>query len=292
MSSFPKLLRSVTTSLKRKPKHAIRRSQSLTLGIVSFLLVFLFAFLGPLFTHSNPLVMDSSEILMPPTAQHPFGTDELGRDVFSRAMWGGRSSIVIGAATTVLTAVFGALIGMISGYNRRVGIILMRIMDVLMSFPSLLLALAMMAALGPSVTNVIIALSLAYVPRTARVVESAALGISAKPYIEAARAIGASTPRVLFRHVFPNLIAPLIVQESFIFAYAILGEAALSFVGVGVQPPTPSLGNIVGDARAFVREAPWLVFFPGGIIMLSVLSLNLMGDGLREVLDPKRKNVK
>jgi len=269
----------------------LRKSPSLRLGALGFLGVLAVVTIGPLVVPRDPTAMDYSVILSPPSLEHPFGTDDLGRDLLIRVLYGGRISLAVGAATMMLTAVAGTFVGLISGYSARVDFVLMRLMDILMSFPSLLLALAIMASLGSSEFNVVVALSLAYTPRTARVVRSAVLAIREATYVEAARALGAPTMRILIRHVLPGAIPALIVQQTFIFAYAILGEAGLSFVGVGIQPPTPSWGNIVGDARPVMEVAPWMVFFPGGAIMVCVLMLNLMGDGLREILDPKRRHV-
>lgn len=269
----------------------LKKSPSLRLGTLGFLGVLIVVMIGPLVVHRDPTAMDYSVILSPPSLRHPFGTDDLGRDLLVRVLHGGRISLAVGAATMMITAVAGAFVGLISGYSARVDFVLMRLMDILMSFPSLLLALAIMASLGSSEFNVVVALSLAYTPRTARVVRSAVLAIREATYVEAARALGISTMRILIRHVLPGAIPVLIVQQTFIFAYAILGEAGLSFVGVGIQPPTPSWGNIIGDARPVMQVAPWMVFFPGGAIMLCVFMLNLMGDGLREILDPKRRYV-
>lgn len=266
-----------------------RKSPSLLVGAVGTVLLLGFLFGGPLITRVDPTAMDFTAILEPPQARHPMGTDDLGRDVLARVLHGGRISLTVGVLTMVLTGIAGGLVGLVSGYSPRVDSPLMRLMDILMSFPSLLLALAIMASLGSSLFNVVVALSLAYMPRTARVVRSVVLSIRQMAYVEAARAVGVSTPRLLALHVLPGAIPPLIVQQTFTFAYAVLGEAGLSFVGVGVQPPTPSWGNIVGDARPIMQTAPWLVFFAGGAIMLCVLFLNLLGDGLREVLDPKRR---
>ena len=248
--------------------------------------------IGPFVDRCDPTQMDYSNILSSPSAAHPFGSDDLGRDVLVRVLHGGRISLTVGAGTMIMTGVIGALIGLVCGYDKRADAVIMRLMDILMSFPSLLLALAVMASLGSSALNVLLALSLAYIPRTARVVRSEVLRVREATYVEAARALGISTTRILLLHVLPGALPSLIVQQTFIFAYAILGEAGLSFVGVGIQPPIPSWGNIIGDARAIMQTAPWMVFFPGAAIMLCVLTLNLMGDGLREILDPKRKRGK
>jgi len=270
----------------------LNQKPSLIIGGLGFGLLCVVILLGPFMVHIDPFAMDYSAILTPPSPAHLMGTDELGRDVFSRILYGGRISLAIGAAVAVLTGIIGTVIGLICGYFPKVDFVLMRLMDVLMAFPSLLLGLAIMAALGFSAFNVVIALSLAYMPRTVRVVRSVALATRQQGYIEAAQALGASTPRILFRHMLPAVIPVLTVQQTFIFAYAVLGEATLSFAGVGIQPPTPTLGNIIGDAQAFMQNAPWTVFFAGGVIMSCVLFLNLLGDGLREIFDPKRKHAR
>jgi len=267
------------------------KSPSLFVGIVGLGVLLLVVVVGPTMITADPTDMDYTAILLPPGRGHPLGTDDLGRDLLSRVLHGGRISLAVGAATMVMTAGLGGLVGLGCGGLARLDAVVMRVMDVLMSFPSLLLALAIMASLGSSAFNVVVALSLAYTPRTARVVRSVVLGVRQEAYVEAARALGFSTPRILLRHVLPGAIPALVVQQTFIFAYAVLGEAGLSFVGVGIQPPTPSWGNILGDARPIMQTAPWMVFFAGGAIMLCVLFLNLVGDGLREALDPKRRHV-
>ncbi|MGQ9732862.1 MAG: ABC transporter permease [Candidatus Zipacnadales bacterium] len=269
----------------------VHKSPSLTVGALGFTLLLLIVLVGPPLARTDPTAMNYATILLPPGPRHPMGTDDLGRDLFVRVLYGGRISLAVGAATMLLTGLVGAGVGLLSGYLPRVDAVLMRLMDILMSFPSLLLALAIMASLGSSPLNVVVALSLAYTPRTARVVRSVVLAVRQVAYVEAARALGLSTVRILARHVLPAAIPALIVQQTFTFAYAVLGEAGLSFVGVGIQPPTPSWGNIIGDARPIMQTAPWMVFFAGGAIMLCVLLLNLFGDGLREILDPKRRHV-
>lgn len=263
--------------------------KSFVFGCCGFGILMLIVIFGPLVFSKDYLTIDYLNILRPPNYNNLMGTDEFGRDVFARVLYGGRLSLTVGAATMVLTGVLGLTIGLLCGYFSRIDAVLMRVMDVLMSFPSLMLAMALMASLGSTITNVVIALSLAYTPRTARVIRSLALAIREETYIEAAYAVGCSTFRIIFRHILPQVLPVLAVQQTFIFAYAVLGEAGLSFVGIGIQPPAPSWGNIIGDARPFLHVAPWMVFFPGGAIVSCVLFLNLIGDGLREMLDPRRK---
>jgi peptide/nickel transport system permease protein len=223
----------------------------------------------------------------PPSESFWFGTDRFGRDILSRTLFGIQVSLRIGLGVALLTAVIGGAIGAVAGFWRRADGPVMRVMDALMAFPAVLLAIALAAALGPSELNVILALSIAYVPRTARVMRAGVLVVREFPFVEGARAIGASPPRVLLRHVLPNAMAPLVVQQTYVFALAVLAEAVLSFLGVGPPPPTPTLGGIIADGRDFIQEAPWISLAPGVVIALVVLGLNLMGDGLRDALDPR-----
>jgi peptide/nickel transport system permease protein len=206
-------------------------------------------------------------------------------------MYGAHLSLLIGLAVAAIAGAGGTFIGALSGYFRRLDGTLMRAMDGLMAFPSLMLAIGIAAALGSGITNVIIALSVAYMPRTARIMRAAVMTLRNAEYVEAARVAGAGHARILFRHILPNSMAPLIFDLTFIFAYAVLADAALSFLGVGPPPPTPSWGNIIADGRDYVVDAPWITVFPGIVIALTVLALNLLGDGLRDVLDPRLKSV-
>ena len=251
---------------------------------VVFLLVAVLA--GALATH-QPTRLEPLSRLKPPSAQNLLGTDEFGRDVYSLVVHGSRVSLLVGGVTMLFTSLGGVAIGLAAGYYRRLDLVLMRFMDGLMAFPAILLAIALMAVRGPGVWNVILALSVVYLPRTAMIIRSTVLSLRELDYVQAARALGRGDASIACRHILPNCVAPLLVQGSFIFAYAVLAEAVLSFLGMGPAPPTATWGNIVAEGRNFVREAPWISLFPGLAIATTVLGLNLVGDGLRDVLDPR-----
>lgn len=262
-------------------------NRSFVIGACLFSIVVLVALGAGLIAPFDPLKNNFRYRLGQPNATHLLGTDNFGRDVLSRVLYGSRVSLLIGLLVVVLTGVFGTLIGAISGYVRRLDNVIMRVMDGFMAFPPILLAIAIGAVLGPSLLNAVIALTVAYTPRTARIVRASVLVVRESEYVEAARALGAGHLRIMFRHILANSLAPLLVQLTFIFALAILAEAVLSFIGVGPPPPTPTFGNIISDGRNYIAEAPWISVWPGVAIMITVLGLNLMGDGLRDVLDPR-----
>ncbi|HYM69977.1 MAG TPA: ABC transporter permease [bacterium] len=272
-----------------QPRRALKTSPATKCGAALFVLVVLITVAGPLVYRVDPNELDYAAILTPPSSHHVLGTDALGRDLAARLLAGGRNSLLIGLLTMLATGVAGALLGLVSGANRRLDHYVMRFLDVMMAFPPLLLALAILASLGNSAMNVVIALSFVYVPRTARIVRGEALVLRDVVYVEAAQSLGASPLRIVFRHLLPGLLPPLVVQQTFLFAYAILGEAGLSFVGVGIQPPSASWGNILGEARAIFQQAPWLVALPGFAVALTVLSLNVLGDGLSDLFNPRRQ---
>ena len=266
---------------------ALLGRRKVTLVGAALLALMLSAGLSAPFLAGNPTRMDVAVRLSRPSATHWFGTDDVGRDVFSRVVYGARLSLLVGAAVVTLSLVVGVSCGLVAGYYRALDNGVMRIMDGLMAFPTIILAIALMASLGPSIMNVIVAIGIVHSPRVARVVRGSVLVIRETPYVEAARALGTSDLALIRRHVLPNCLSPLIVQGSFLFAAAVLIEAALSFLGVGVPPYVPSWGNILSEGRLYIQQAPWLVLYPGAAIMLTILGLNLLGDGLRDVLDPK-----
>ena len=225
-----------------------------------------------------------------PSAEHIFGLDEFGRDMFLRMLWGIRYSLFMGMAGIAFSTLLGGLIGAVAGYYRRLDNVLMRAMDVLLAIPSMLLATAIVAALGPGLVNVLIAISIAYVPTFARTLRASVLTIKEQEFIEAARSVGADNPRIIMRYIVPNSLAPLIVQSTLGVAGAILSIAGLSFLGLGIQPPTPEWGSMLSNARTYIRDAWHITMIPGAGIMLTILALNLVGDGLRDALDPKLKS--
>ena len=262
------------------------------IGAVLVALNVLVAIFAPAIGRWDPQRIDVKARLAPPNPSHWMGTDDVGRDVWSRVVYGTRLSMVVGGTVVLFSFVGGIVFGLLGGYYRPLDNVLMRIMDGFMAFPGIILAIALMASLGPSVLNVIVALGIVYVPRVARIVRGSVLVIRETPYVEAALALGVPDLIVLGRHVLPNCLSPVIVQGTFIFAAAVLGEAALSFLGVGVPPQIPSWGNVLAEGRLYLQQAPWLTLFPGAAIMGCILGLNLFGDGLRDLLDPKMQGVR
>lgn len=258
-----------------------------SVGVVVLFLVALVAlFASQLATH-DPTALSPADRLTPPSSDHFFGTDNFGRDVFSRTVYGARVSLLVGFGVSLVAILVGTVVGLIAGYDRRSDGPLMRIMDAIMAFPGIILAIGIVAATGPSVVNVIVALGAVYTPTVARVTRSVVLGLRESQFVEAARAIGVPTLRIVVRHILVNAWSPLIVQGTFIFAAGVLGEATLSFLGVGTPPITPSWGNMLGEARTYIRSAYWLMLLPGLALTITVLSLNLLGDGVRDLLDPR-----
>ncbi|QDY70768.1 ABC transporter permease [Qingshengfaniella alkalisoli] len=254
----------------------------LVLAIVGFAAVF-----APLVAPHDPAGLSVRDRLTAPGAEWWLGTDEFGRDVFSRLVFSGRVSLSVGLGVAVLASFFGIILGLLGGFFRKLDTPVSRLIDAMMAFPDILLAISLVAALGSSLFNVILALAIVYTPRIARIVRASTLVIRELPYVEAARALGVSTWRILTRHILRNMISPIIVQATFIFAYAMLAEAGLSFLGVGVDPSTPTWGTMINAGRQYIGTADWMILFPGIAITLCVLSLQIAGDGLRDALDPR-----
>ncbi|THF49640.1 ABC transporter permease [Allorhizobium terrae] len=262
-----------------------RKTVAIGLGILTIFV--LLAVLAPWIAPYSPYKLSIINRLKPPSDVHWFGTDEFGRDVFSRTIYAGRLSLLVGASVVVLSTLIGVTLGLLAGFFQKLDAPIARLIDAMMAFPDILLAIALVAALGPSLTTVIIALSVVYAPRLARIVRGSTLVIRELPYIEAARALGISTTHIMLRHVLLNLISPILVQATFLFASAMLAEAGLSFLGVGVSPEIPTWGTMISSGRQYVDQADWMTLFPGFAIILSVMSLQIVGDGLRDMLDPR-----
>jgi peptide/nickel transport system permease protein len=271
--------------------HALRRfsqHRGAAAGLIIFALLILLALSAPLFARQDPLAVDPAARLLPPSGIHPFGTDQLGRDQFSRVIYGARISLVVGVVPVLIAAVSGLSLGLLAGYFRGpTDAIIMRFIDVMMAFPGLLLALAIIAVLGPDLRNLMIAVGIFSVPLYTRVLRSSTLSTRENLHVEAARALGCGHLRIIVRHILPNVLAPLIVLSTLGMANAILVAASLSFLGLGQKPPAPEWGSMLSSARNFLRLAWWMTAFPGLAISVSVLAINLIGDGLRDVLDPR-----
>jgi peptide/nickel transport system permease protein len=257
--------------------------------IILIILIFLSLF-APLLTDYNPVRNNARNRLQPPSKEHLLGTDQYGRDIFTRILYGLRTSIEVGISVVILTVIFGGIVGIVAGYYPQIDKIIMRVLDAMMAFPGIIIAISLAAIWGAGKLNIILALSFAYFPKMARIIRSAVISIKDLDYVDSARAAGANDLRIIFKYILKNSASPIMVQATFNFALAILDEAALSFLGVGIMPPAPSLGAMVTDARTYMVVAPWMILAPGMMIILSVLSLNLLGDGMRDLLDPHLKN--
>ncbi len=262
-------------------------NRSFTIGLALVGLIALLALLADAIAPFDPLKGSLRARMLAPSMEHWMGTDHFGRDILSRVLHGARVSLLIGFLVALVTGIAGVVVGATAGYFRRSDGPIMRLMDAFMAFPSIILAIAISAVMGASVLNVIIALAIAATPHTARIVRASVLVVREMEYVEAARALGAGHARILLRHVLANALAPLVVRMSYVFAIAILNEAVLSFIGVGPPPPAPTFGAIIANGRDFIVAAPWITLAPGLAIVASVLGLNLLGDGLRDVLDPR-----
>jgi peptide/nickel transport system permease protein len=258
-------------------------------GGTVLLLVVLAAVFAPAVAPYDPLKQDLAHLLAPPSLAHPLGTDSIGRDVLARVIWGTRVSLIAGFVSVAMAVVAGSLLGLVAGYRGgRVDGFIMRLMDAVLSFPALVLALALGAVLGAGLGGVLIALGVVYTPTFARLMRGQVLTIRTREYVVAARLLGAPDWRIVRRHVLPNAATPIVVQASLSVAFAILAEASLSFLGLGVQPPEPSWGSMINAGRGYLQQAPWIVFGPGASLFVTVLGLNFVGDALRDALDPRR----
>jgi len=278
--------RSVSPTWQRF-REALRRHPTAIVGALVLIAMLLIAVLAPWLGTTDPLAILPVQRLKPPSLEHWFGTDMLGRDVYSRVVYGSRISLTIGVAVAALSIAIGLAIGLVTGFVRWLDAVVMRVMDGLMSIPSVLLAIALMALTKASVGNVIVAITLAEVPRVVRLVRSLVLSLREQPYVEAAVAAGTNLPLILLRHILPNTVAPLLVQGTYICASAMITEALLSFIGAGTPPNVPSWGNIMAEARSMFQLAAYLIYFPGVFLSLTVLAVNLLGDGMRDALDPR-----
>ncbi|WP_174534156.1 ABC transporter permease [Micromonospora chalcea] len=278
-----------TESTGRRVLDALRRDPLAVGGTIVLVLLVVVGVAGPWLAPAGVNDVDVDQMLRPPSGAHPFGTDELGRDVLSRVLVAARVSLQVGAVSVGIALVAGVTLGLLAGYYRGwLDSILMRCMDVLFAFPVLLLAVAIVAVLGPGLLTAMVAIGVVYTPIFARITRAGVLSVREQVFVRAAVSIGASDLRIMRRHVLPNIAAPLIVQTSLSLAFAILSEAALSFLGLGIQPPAPAWGRMLFDGRGFVTDAWWLGVFPGAAIFLTVLAFNLVGDALRDVLDPRQ----
>jgi peptide/nickel transport system permease protein len=268
---------------------SIGRRQSALIGFALVAVMVVVAFFAPWIAPASPNQLNVLDRLLAPDLSHLFGTDDLGRDILSRVVYGARVSLLVGFSVSVSCLLLGGVIGLFAAYFKRFDNLLMRVMDGFMAFPNIVLAILLMATLGASLNNIIIALSITYMPRMARVVRSSALVVRELSYVEAAQAMGAGDQRIVFRYITPNCVSPIIVQWTFTFAYAILGEASLSFLGVGVPPDIPTWGTILNEGRVYIQRAPWMTILPGLAILWTVLGLNLLGDGVRDTLDPNMR---
>ena len=286
-----------TTKVRRESEfknfwRRFRRNKAAVMGMVLFFLIILLALTADLFFNyeTDAIAQNASIRLQPPSAEHWFGTDHYGRDVLARIVYGARMSLLISLSVTVIGTIPGMVLGFLAGYfGGKLDSVLMRICDMFMAIPALLMAITVVAALGPSVTNLIIALSIAGVPGTARFTRSMVLRLRGEEYVESARAVGTSDFRIMYRHIFPNTVSLTIVNATLSLGSMILAAAGLSFIGLGVQPPTPEWGTMLSNARNYFTAYPYLLLLPGAAILITVLAVNLFGDGLRDALDPKMK---
>jgi peptide/nickel transport system permease protein len=272
------------------PRHLWRRSPRATIGLVLFLLIAISAVAAPLIAPYSPQQLDVTAILQSPSSAHIFGTDEYGRDMFSRVLYGGRPTLLVASATVLASLLVGVPIGIFAGfYGGRRDLVVMRVVEFGFSLPALILAITVVAFLGGGLGNVIIALTIVYAPLLARVARAATLSVSRQPFVLAARAIGERNRTIMARQIAPNIMSQVLVQAALVFAYAVLAEASLSFLGLGTHGPDASWGRMLKEALPLIEVAPWMGIFPGVFLALTLIGLNLFGDGLRDVLDPRAR---
>lgn len=286
---FLELSKSLKKEQRKIKINRITSNPSLLISLVLITVLTLIAVLGPLFLTNDPNAMNVKDRLLPISKEYWLGTDEFGRDLWTRIIYGTRSSLAIGLTVAVISSLLGLVIGLYASYFKFLDAVLMRICDGLIAIPGILLAIALMAALGASAFNVVVALTLVFTPNIARTVRSASIVVRGETYIEAMQVQGASNTRIIWLHIMPNVLSPLLVQSTYTFAEAIISEAALSFLGAGIPAPSASLGTTLQAGKLVIFKAWWMVVFPAIMIVISVLSLNLFGDGLRDYLDPQSK---
>jgi peptide/nickel transport system permease protein len=268
-------------------RRLLRRHPTMLLGGALLVIILAMALCAPFLFTGDPIALNPIARLRPPSAEQWFGTDMFGRDIWTRAVYGARVSLVVGISAAVLSVLIGLSIGLVSGYLRALDGVVMRVMDGLMAIPGILLAIAMVSLAGATLVTVTVAITIPEIPRVVRLVRSVVLSVREEPYVEAAIAAGTPLPLILLRHVLPNTVPPLIVQATYVCASAMLTEAILSFLGAGTPPEIPSWGNIMAEGRTYFQLAPWIIFFPGLMLALTVLAVNVLGDGLRDTLDPR-----
>jgi len=280
------------TSQAKEVWHRFKKNKAAVLGMIILLALIVMA-LGADFISSYDevvVVINAAERLQGPSAAHWFGTDEFGRDIFARVVHGSRTSMTVGILSAAIALLLGGMVGAIAGYyGGKTDNILMRLMDVLLAIPSTILAIAIVSALGSNLVNLMVAIGISYLPQFARIVRASVLTLKDQEFVEAAKSIGAKDLHIIVKHIIPNCLAPVIVQATLNVAFAILAIAGLSFIGLGVKPPAPEWGAMLSSGRGFLRDAPWMTIFPGLAIMITILALNLLGDGLRDALDPRLK---
>jgi len=289
LSATSPTLADILPPVRRRGRVAmfVYRHPTIAMGAALLAAILFIAVAAPWLATVDPTAIAPAKRTRPPSELYWFGTDMLGRDIYSRVMYGSRVSLIVGFAVAFVASVVGTLIGLIAGYVRWLDSVIMRIMDGLMSIPPILLAIALMALTRGSVQNVVIAISVGEVPRVARLIRGVVLSLREQPYVEAAIASGTRVPKIIARHILPNTLAPLTVQATYICAAAMITEAILSFIGAGTPPTIPSWGNIMAEGRALWQVKPFIVFFPAVFLSLTVLAVNLLGDGLRDALDPR-----